>query len=161
MMAYNRSVTAPELIILEASSYPGWSADHEGNVYFQGRQVDGWAYNGRVYVKANNQGKIKRAQIVCDAWHGPRPSDKHGALHKDDDKANDAPTNLYWGTGSDNRADAITNGIRTGGRLTDDDVVEIKAKYATGQWSQRELGYIYGVSGATICRAINDYPGRH
>ena len=154
-------MTAPTLVTLEASSYHGWSADNEGNVYWRGELIPGWSYKGRVYVKTNNQAKIKRAQIVCDAWHGPRPSDKHGALHKDDNKCNDAPANLYWGTDSDNRADAITNGIHKGGRLTDEDVVEIKAEYATGKWSQRELGYIYGVSGATICRAINDYPGRH
>lgn len=161
MMGYTRTMTAPTVVMLESSSFPGWSADNEGNVYWGGWPVPGSLYRDRVYVKANNQPKIKRAQIVCDAWHGPRPSDKHGALHKDDDKANDAPDNLYWGTDSDNRADAIANGIHRGGRLTDEDVVEIKQRYATGHCSYRELGYIYGVSHVTIYRVINDVPGRH
>lgn len=154
-------MTAAAPVLLDAKNYPGWQADSDGNVFWRGNPVPGFEYKGRVFCKANNQPKIKRAQIVCDAWHGPRPSPLHYALHKNDAKSDDHPSNLYWGTDSDNRQDAITNGIHSGGHLTDEDVIEIKKRYASGKWSQRDLGYIYGVSGATICRAINDYPGRH
>jgi hypothetical protein len=35
-------------------------------------------------------------------------------------------------------------------KLSDDDVREIRADYATGQWTQKDLADIYGVSTGTI-----------
>lgn len=154
-------MTAAAPVLLDAKSYPGWQADSDGNVYFNGELKPGGYTNGRVRVWAPGRVPLSRSVLVCTAWHGPKPFPKAKVLHKDDVPDNDHPSNLYWGTDSDNRQDAITNGIHSGGHLTDEDVIEIKKRYASGKWSQRDLGYIYGVSGATICRAINDYPGRH
>ena len=155
-MAYNRLVTAPTIVKLSAFGYPGWEADNEGNVFYEGALIKGFTTNGRVYVKAAGMGKIKRAQIVCTAWNGPKP-DGYGALHKNDVKSDDRPSNLYWGTDSDNRRDCIANGIHKGGQLCDSDIAEIKALYASKTWTQIDLAYIYGVSNATIC-ASNSCP---
>lgn len=46
---------------------------------------------------------------VCSVFNGPAPIDKLNALHRDDNKDNNTPNNLYWGTMSDNMDDAIRN----------------------------------------------------
>lgn len=48
-------------------------------------------------------------RLVCEAFHGPPPEGKPWALHKDDDKSNNTPENLYWGTRRDNQRDAVRN----------------------------------------------------
>ena len=40
-------------------------------------------------------------------------------------------------------------------KLNEDDVVEIRCKYATGKYTQANLAYVYGVTRSTITRIIN------
>ncbi|MGV7698396.1 hypothetical protein PJM27_22390 [Mycobacterium kansasii] len=40
-------------------------------------------------------------------------------------------------------------------KLSDDDVRDIRADYAAGRWSQKDLAYIYGVSQPTISGVVN------
>lgn len=47
--------------------------------------------------------------LVCEAWHGPRPEGMV-ARHLDDVKTNLSPSNLSWGTLTQNSRDAIRNG---------------------------------------------------
>jgi len=47
--------------------------------------------------------------IVAELAHGPRP-DGHIVCHRDDDKSNNWPANLYYGTPSENNADSKRNG---------------------------------------------------
>lgn len=49
-------------------------------------------------------------RIVAEAWHGPAPFAGAVARHLDDDKSNNVPTNIAWGTVSQNSHDAIRNG---------------------------------------------------
>lgn len=51
----------------------------------------------------------KAHALVLEAFVGPRP-DGHEALHWDDDCANNAVSNLRWGTASENRYDLVRNG---------------------------------------------------
>jgi hypothetical protein len=95
---------------------PGWEADDIGYIYKNGEVVFG-SFNqerGRWYIyldrrEPNVRRVAKRSVLVCLAWHGPRPSPKHQCLHKDDDRTNDAPDNLYWGTNKDNSRDSVRN----------------------------------------------------
>jgi len=48
-------------------------------------------------------------KLVLETFVGPRPDGKLG-LHRDDDHNNNAVSNLYWGSGSDNQYDAVRNG---------------------------------------------------
>jgi hypothetical protein len=41
-----------------------------------------------------------------------------------------------------------------GAKLTDDDVLSIRASYATGTWSQRELAALYGVWQPCISKIV-------
>ena len=49
------------------------------------------------------------SRLVCAAWHGPCPPDME-CRHLDDDKTNNTPENLCWGTRSENTYDKIRNG---------------------------------------------------
>lgn len=50
-------------------------------------------------------------RLVLEAFVGPPPKDKPLALHRDDNKRNNALDNLYWGSSSDNAFDRVTNGV--------------------------------------------------
>lgn len=56
--------------------------------------------------------------LVLEAFIGPRPEGMLG-LHRDDDKSNNTVENLYWGTYSDNAADAVRNGTHWPASLTE------------------------------------------
>lgn len=42
------------------------------------------------------------ARLVCEAFHGPQPSDKPVVLHVGEDPSNNRPENLRWGTQREN-----------------------------------------------------------
>ncbi len=46
---------------------------------------------------------FKIHQLVCEAFHGPKPSPKHIVLHLDEDPSNNTPINLRWGTRKENQ----------------------------------------------------------
>ena len=55
--------------------------------------------------------------LVAEAWIGPRPPGKL-ILHRDDDRFNNVPSNLYFGTPSQNMLDAVRNGKHPQARKT-------------------------------------------
>lgn len=66
----------------------------------------------------NDEGKFTRKSIhrlVCEAWHGPAPTEKHQAAHYDCDPTNNRPENLRWATQAENLADCKRNGCRSSG----------------------------------------------
>jgi len=46
---------------------------------------------------------FKVHQLVCEAFHGPKPSPTHIVLHLDEDPSNNKPENLRWGTRKENQ----------------------------------------------------------
>ncbi len=71
------------------------------------------------------------------------------------------PDHLYWGTPQDNSNDAIKEGTQVFGercfraKLTEIQVKEIRAKYANGNITQRQLSIEYGVNPSAINNIIN------
>lgn len=47
-------------------------------------------------------GNLKVHQLVCEAFHGPRPFEGAVVMHKDEDALNNRPENLAWGTMKEN-----------------------------------------------------------
>ncbi len=45
---------------------------------------------------------FKIAQLVCEAFHGPKPFPKAVTIHLDEDPSNNVPDNLKWGTQKEN-----------------------------------------------------------
>lgn len=60
------------------------------------------AKNGRRKIGVGGGKYRKAAQLICEAFHGPRPTAKHECLHIDEDCSNDRPANLKWGTKHEN-----------------------------------------------------------
>ena len=104
--------------------------------------------------------------LVAQAFVGPR---KEGmfANHKDGNKANNRADNLEWVTPSDNGLHAYGLGLQQRGerhgmaKLTDDQVREIRARYA-GEWGgQTALAKEYGVSQGLISQIVRGDVWRH
>lgn len=47
-------------------------------------------------------GNLKVHQLVCEAFHGPKPFDRAVVLHDDENSLNNKPSNLRWGTQKEN-----------------------------------------------------------
>ncbi len=73
------------------------------------------------------------------------------------------PDHLFLGTKADNNADKISKGRGTSWKnydkfkkLTQEQAREIRDIYATGTYSTRELGKIFGVSGVTVFEIVKN-----
>jgi len=74
-----------------------------------------WPYakNEHGYGQLHYLGKHRKAhQVICEMAHGPRPSDKHGALHScgRGHLGCITPRHLRWGTQKQNLQDAVDHG---------------------------------------------------
>ncbi len=94
---------------------------------------------------------------IMEGWY---PGPGFLALHKDDNKANDQLSNLYWGTTKDNAKDAIRNGGQIRGtqchrcKLTPGQVLEIRDRFARGGITQQALGDEFGVNQRMISAIV-------
>ena len=112
-----------------------------------------YALDGRYVAVAMNQKIRKVHHLVAEAFIGPRPEGML-CLHRDDDKLNNTPENLYWGTQKQNQQDCIKNGHRPSqsgeanhnAKLDEDAVRAIRA----AQGTCKAIGKQYGVSPMTV-----------
>lgn len=71
------------------------------------------------------------------------------------------PYHLFLGTHADNMADAtkkdrVPKGEQVyNSKLTEDQVLDIRELYATGEWTQRELAEEFGVVCSTVTQIVN------
>ena len=108
--------------------------------------------------------------LVCEAFHGPKPTPHHEAGHLNGNRQDCRAENLAWLTRSENRAQSYRDGRKTSGaagrpgagncaaRLTEDDVRAIRRDYEPGNrrhtpGNSHELADKYGVTTATIVLA--------
>ncbi|QDP54003.1 MAG: putative uncharacterized HNH endonuclease [Prokaryotic dsDNA virus sp.] len=54
------------------------------------------------YDDHRRQAPRKVHQLVCEAFHGPKPFETAVVIHKDEDALNNRPENLKWGTQKEN-----------------------------------------------------------
>jgi hypothetical protein len=120
--------------------------------------------NGYLCVSLiDDNGKIKTMlphQMVAVAFHGPKPSPQHQAIHWDDNKQNNWYKNIRWGTQVDNEADKHRNGNSLEGiknlnaKLTVAQVKEMRRLFNEGL-SRDTLAAKYKIHKTTVCRVIN------
>jgi len=107
-----------------------------------------WEWNGH---NRNRYGLFARIRGVTESAHrimwelknGPIPEGKQ-VLHKCDNPPCCRPDHLFLGTITDNMADMVKKG-RQYKKIEDEDVVEIRQRYAKGGISQRKLGAEFGI----------------
>ncbi len=58
-----------------------------------------------VYTDDGEQATLGLHRAVCLAWHGPAIPPENYACHKNGDPTDNQPSNLYWGSSSDNMRD--------------------------------------------------------
>jgi len=121
------------------------------------------------YLRAcimSDEGKpvsVNLHRLICRSFHGPAPSQKHHAAHRDGVNVHNWPANLRWATPKENEADKLTHGNRARGdrhgasRLTAEQVISIRASDKT----HLELATEYGVHPSTIKYAARRKTWRH
>lgn len=87
----------------------------------------------------NEQGRTRKRVhvIICETFHGPKPSPEHEVLHRDGNRTNNTPENLRWGTHQENTQDKVEQGSVRGERnprakITDAQAAEIQRLRASG-----------------------------
>lgn len=113
---------------------------------------------GYHYLNLCRDGRMRTTQVhvlVCRTFHGEKPSPKHQAAHRNDDKDQNTDANLYWATGLQNHADRRRNGgILLGSRiarakLTEAQIPHIRAALAAGK-TLRAVADDFGVTAHAI-----------
>lgn len=159
---------------------PGWAAyavSEDGEVYALSRLVGGRRIRGK-YLKPfyaagyatismcyeGVASKHRVHRLVLQAFVGPQPPGKPLGLHKDDNRANNHYTNLYWGDALDNAADRTRNGHTLMGeqsgrvKLTTEKVLEIRSRAGENQY---DLAAEFGVCQATISLILSGRKWKH
>lgn len=87
--------------------------------------------------------------LVCEAFHGPRPSSDHEVAHGDGNPKNAQARNVRWATSKENKADKLLHGTHQRGediasaKITDAQVQEMRRRVDA---SNEELAGQYGIS---------------
>ncbi len=96
---------------------PSYCVNVLGQVFRDGRDVPLrpvlQGQNGYLQVSLWEDGKGRTwfvHHIVTITFHGPRPSLRHHAAHRDGNKINNAANNLRWLTKEENEAEKVLHG---------------------------------------------------
>lgn len=148
----------------EHPAYAGYFAGRDGSVIGRAGHVLKPNANGKGYVQmvmclpGNKRKTVTVHRLVCETFHGPRPSQGHVVAHADGNSLNNAADNLRWATAAENEADKRQHG-RTAeadghgkSRLSADLVRKIRKARARGQ-SYSEMARYVGANKATIREA--------
>jgi len=132
------------------------------------------AINSRGYLCValhlnGKQTSHKIHHLVADAFLPAQGPTDTVVRHLNDNKLDNCVENLARGTYSDNRLDSVRNGKHRApkgsahyrAKLNDDKVEEVRRLYATGNFTQRELGLRFGVHRQTISKIVRRKSWKH
>lgn len=99
---------------------------------------------------------VKIHRLVAEEFV-PNTDNKPQVNHKDGVKANNLATNLEWATNRENQIHAFKLGLNkiTTRKLTFAQAEEIRALYATGNYTTRKLGDMFGISFVGVQNIVN------
>lgn len=164
-------------------SFPDYEASSEGRIrravpisralngYGAGRVLKTFPHKTLLYhfvglYRDEKQISVTVHVCVCEAFHGPRPSERHQVAHGNGDRTDNRPRNLRWATPKENQADSGKHGTRPIGerrwnaKLSESDVRAIRAT-ANGRGSAAVLSKQYGVTNSTIWALLNGKSWNH
>ena len=126
--------------------------DCNGRPYVQDRKVVNHESDGRA-----RQGRVMLHRAVMSVVLGRKLSRDEFVCHRDDDRRNNWPQNLYLGDYHSNAADSVRNGGRVRGqrhpfaKLSDEQVREIRSALSRGE-RVVDLARAYEVHKSTVSR---------
>ncbi|HIS18358.1 MAG TPA: HNH endonuclease [Candidatus Coprovivens excrementavium] len=113
--------------------------------------------NGIPYVTLSKNGKRQKHtthKIVALTFIGERP-EGYQVLHRDGDCLNNKLCNLSYDTQSQNMIDMYRYGKKNGsGKLTIEQVLEIRKLFKTGKYTKVKLGRMFKVSDVNIYEIV-------
>lgn len=128
----------------------------------------------KIYIKTDTGKRTTRVHIlVCLAFVGPKPSDRHTVNHKDGNKLNNTPDNLEWATFSQQMVHAYKvldmgknlargYGCHPLAKYTDDEIREIRRLYQSGMGYHKIREYFNNRSSwVTIQKIVTGKLYRH
>lgn len=98
--------------------------------------------------------------LICEAFHGPKPSTDSQVRHLDGTRTNNSPTNLCWGTQIENWADRKAHGRGCEGekhhaaKLTDEERAHLRWAIEKGLCSRRHAARMLGMSQSSISASV-------
>lgn len=101
-------------------------------------------------------------RLVLETFVGPRPKGMECRHFPDRNKSNNRPSNLSWGTKSQNMQDRVVHGTDSRGekhgraKLSWKKVRKIRKLYIRGKYGQRKLAKRYGVALRTISTIVHN-----
>lgn len=118
--------------------------------------------SGYLYVMLSDGGQRRNRAVhilVCEAFHGARPSPICDAAHGDGSRANNVATNLRWATRAENMGDALKQGTFCVGtnhwsaKLSANIVRTIRSRAATGE-NMHRIAEEFGIWPSQVCRIV-------
>lgn len=103
--------------------------------------------------------KMGAHRLLAIAFHGLPPTRRHQAAHRDGDRKNNTPENVYWATPGENADDkrrhgTVARGERAGPqKFGKNDILAIRLDYQSVK-SQAKLAEKYGTSQSHIGRIV-------
>jgi hypothetical protein len=99
-------------------------------------------------------------RLVLETFVGPSGPGQE-ACHNDGNRLNNHISNLRWDSRAGNQSDRKLHGTDNAGskhgrsKLTEPEVMQIRALYKTGGFTQTQLAKQFGVSTPVICLIVN------
>ena len=118
---------------------------------------------GHLHVTLVRDGKhysCRVHRLILSAFVGECPEGCE-CRHLDGNPTNNAVENLCWGTRKENHADKKRHGTWQGGeqngnsKLTESQVLALRAEYASGKATHRKLALAFGLSRRTVAQIIH------
>lgn len=129
--------------------------------------IDGIGYLGVNLCKNNRRYRRKIHRMILEAFIGPCPCGMEGC-HNDDNKTHNNLFNLRWDTHRNNIQDAQINGrgFSRGShhgraKLTETQIRKIKQLFQSGQYMQKEIADLFGISRSNISCIIRNKTWTH
>lgn len=134
-------------------------AKQDGTQYRPERILKPWIHrDGRHIVSLSKDSKRKHKRInilVAEAFIGERPEGYH-VCHINGDYTDNRLINLRYDTVRENAIDCYRQGKKApSGKLSIDEVLEIRRMYKTGKYTHKELGEKFNTAPTNISMIIN------
>tara|TARA_B110000285_G_scaffold109230_1_gene123962 strand:+ start:627 stop:1118 length:492 start_codon:yes stop_codon:yes gene_type:complete len=130
----------------------------DGSIYYNGIPKKFSKHSGG-YVVTQCDGKLQYVHRLIAEKFIPNPENKPEINHKDGNKTNNRVSNLEWNTSRENTLHAYKIGLVNNDskrKLTMEQANEVREKYKTGNYIQRELANEYGLTQQRIHQIVTN-----